>query len=299
METLEALQQQLVVATELRGVIKTMKTLAAVNLHRYERAAESLGEYARTIDLGLQMILRNRHEHKAPALPPTQRARTGLLVFGSDQGMCGQLNEQVATLVLATVREQGLAPDRLRLLVVGARVAGPLEDAGLAPDAVLSVPSGLTSMGWTVQEALLRLERWRAADRVETVFTIASRHLGGTAYQPECQRLLPLDQAWLDALEKKGPPSRTIPLYTLAWDSLFAALIYQYLYVSVHRALTESLTSENASRLGAMQNAEKNIDDRAESLTVACHRVRQQSVTGELLDIISGFEALIRGNHPQ
>ena len=70
------------------------------------------------------------------------------------------------------------------------------------------------------------------------------------------------------------------------------ALIREYLFVSLFRACAESLASENASRLAAMERADKNIDDLLEELNGAFHRLRQSGIDEELFDVISGFEAL-------
>jgi F-type H+-transporting ATPase subunit gamma len=70
------------------------------------------------------------------------------------------------------------------------------------------------------------------------------------------------------------------------------ALIREYLFVSIFRACAESLASENASRLAAMQRADKNIDELLEDLNVKFHRLRQSGIDEELFDVISGFEAL-------
>ncbi len=75
-------------------------------------------------------------------------------------------------------------------------------------------------------------------------------------------------------------------------NRLFSALIRQYVFVSLYRACVESMASENASRLTSMQAAEKNIEDRLEELNAQYRHERQSSITSELLDIISGFEAL-------
>ena len=70
------------------------------------------------------------------------------------------------------------------------------------------------------------------------------------------------------------------------------ALIREYLFVSLFRAYAESLASEAASRLAAMQRADKNIDELLEDLTRSFHRLRQSGIDEELFDAISGFEAL-------
>jgi F-type H+-transporting ATPase subunit gamma len=70
------------------------------------------------------------------------------------------------------------------------------------------------------------------------------------------------------------------------------ALVREYLFVSLFRACAESLASENASRLAAMQRADKNIDELLEDLNRTFHRQRQNGIDEELFDVISGFEAL-------
>jgi F-type H+-transporting ATPase subunit gamma len=70
------------------------------------------------------------------------------------------------------------------------------------------------------------------------------------------------------------------------------ALIREYLFVSLFRACAESLASENASRLAAMQRADQNIDELLEGLNRTFHRLRQSGIDEELFDVISGFEAL-------
>jgi F-type H+-transporting ATPase subunit gamma len=70
------------------------------------------------------------------------------------------------------------------------------------------------------------------------------------------------------------------------------ALVREYLFVSLFSACAESLASENASRLAAMQRAEKNIDELLEEQNRTFHRLRQSAIDEELFDVISGFEAL-------
>jgi len=73
------------------------------------------------------------------------------------------------------------------------------------------------------------------------------------------------------------------------------ALIREYLFISLFRACAESLASENASRLAAMQRADKNIDDLLKQLQGTFYRLRQDGIDEELFDVISGFEALSKG----
>ncbi|MFZ3168120.1 MAG: F0F1 ATP synthase subunit gamma [Candidatus Methanoperedens sp.] len=119
-----------------------------------------------------------------------------------------------------------------------------------------------------------------------------NRPISGASYRPDMLYLLPLDLKWLQNLAKKEWPSRTLPTFTMDWDQLFSSLIRQYLFFSLYRAFVESLASENASRLSSMQVAEKNIEERLKELGTQFHSQRQASITMELLDIVTSFEAL-------
>jgi len=84
-----------------------------------------------------------------------------------------------------------------------------------------------------------------------------ANHLSGGSYRTEEVRLLPVDEAWLDRIAGQEWPTHALPLFTMDRDALFSALIRQYVFISLFRALAESLASENAARLASMQGAEK------------------------------------------
>src|SRR5579871_5307581 len=96
METAESLNRSIAITRELQSVVKTMKVLAGVNIRSYMRSAQAVTEYNRTIEMGLQIALRQIEPHTLP--PKHARGRKlGAIVFGSDQGMCGLLNDQVVS----------------------------------------------------------------------------------------------------------------------------------------------------------------------------------------------------------
>jgi F-type H+-transporting ATPase subunit gamma len=115
---------------------------------------------------------------------------------------------------------------------------------------------------------------------------------GGPVYAPVSQRLLPLDGSWRRKLAALPWPTGNLPEVMGSGTTTLRALIREYLFVSLFRACAESLASENASRLAAMQRADKNIDELLEELNRTFHRLRQSGIDEELFDVISGFEAL-------
>jgi F-type H+-transporting ATPase subunit gamma len=143
-----------------------------------------------------------------------------------------------------------------------------------------------------VQDITVLLEDWRFKRQIGQMHLFYHEYLSGAAYRPKSLRILPVEKIWLGDLKRRKWESRTLPLFTMAWEDLFRALIGEYLFASIYRAFANSLASENASRLAAMQSAEKNIEERLEELFMQFHRQRQMTITEELLDIVSGFEAL-------
>jgi F-type H+-transporting ATPase subunit gamma len=119
-----------------------------------------------------------------------------------------------------------------------------------------------------------------------------NRPKSGAVYVPVSQRLLPLDEKWRHKLVELPWPTRSLSEIMGGGTATLQALIREYLFISLFRACAESLASENASRLAAMQRADKNIDELLEDLNGTFHRLRQGGIDEELFDVISGFEAL-------
>lgn len=291
-QTLESMRRRIDSAEDLYGVVRVMKALAAASIRQCELAVESLAEYNRTIETGLQIVLWNRPE----AIPANSLSgkRRGIIIFGSDQGMCGSFNEQAATFAIDAIEALPEREEDQVVLVVGSRLVGRLEDAGCAVREQFPIPSTVSGIASAVQDVLLKVEELRFQEGVEQFFLIHHRPSAPARSAPATVQLLPIDAAWLRGLAERHWDSRSLPTFTMDWRELFSALIRQHLFVSLYRAFAESMASENASRLASMQAAEKNIQDHLSVLAVEYHQGRQQSITEELLDIVAGFETLTK-----
>jgi len=291
MQTIESLKRKIQSAQDLLGVVKTMKALAAVSIRQYQKAVESLSEYNRTVEMGLQVVLKNSQGTFAPMRSSAEK-RMGAIVFGTDQGLCGQFNNIVTTHALGEMNALGIAKENRIVISVGLRAADILEDSGQKVLEILSTPGSTAGITPMVQDITTVLEDWRFKRQIDSMFLYYNEYISGATYRPKTLKILPVDREWLKNLEKKKWESRTLPTFTMDWETIFRALIREYLFVSLYRAFADSLASENASRLAAMQSAEKNIEERLEDLFGQFHRQRQSTITEELLDIVSGFEAM-------
>jgi F-type H+-transporting ATPase subunit gamma len=213
----------------------------------------------------------------------------GAVVFGSDQGLVGQFNDVVADYA---VKMLAALPAKPEVWAVGERVHARLADSGLPPMGLFSVPNSVKAITPLVGEILVESETRYSRRGVTELYLFYNRHTSGAVYEAVSQRLLPLDDDWRRKLAALPWPTRNLPEVMGGSIATLQALIREYLFVSIFRACAESLASENASRLAAMQRADKNIDELLEDLNVKFHRLRQSGIDEELFDVISGFEAL-------
>lgn len=286
-----SLSRKINVAGELHSVVRTMKALAASNIGQYERSARALADYYRTVELGLGACFR---ESGSPASISTREERMnldviGAIVFGSDQGLVGQFNDAVADFAIKTLAD---LPGKPQVWTVGERVHARLENAGLPLLGLFPVPNSVKAITLLVGKIQIESEAHRDQGRFTQVYVFHNRPETGSLYEPVSQRLLPLDAQWQQSLTQISWPTGNLPEIMQSGTATLRALIREYLFISLFRACAESLASENASRLAAMQRAERNINELLETMQHTFHRLRQGSIDEELFDVISGFEAL-------
>jgi len=290
-DTTASLRRKIGGAGDLQSVVRTMKAVAASSIGQYEQSVRALGDYYRTVELGLGACFRENGATLLIAEPKKQTVAgaIGAVVFGSDQGLVGQFNDVVADYAATTL---AALPGEPRVWAVGERVHARLTDAGLPALGLFAVPTSVKAITSLVGQILVESETRRGRDEVTELHLFYNRPTSGAAYAPVGQRLLPLDENWRRDLVEPPWPTGNLPEVMGDGTATLRALIREYLFVSLFRACAESLASENASRLAAMQRADKNIQELLEDLNGTFHRVRQKGIDEELFDVISGFEAL-------
>ncbi|MGB5996809.1 MAG: F0F1 ATP synthase subunit gamma [Marinomonas sp.] len=302
-DSIASLRHKIRSAQDLKSVVRSMKAIASSSIGQYESAVHSLDDYYYTVKLGLAASLGSTTQYAAShgtstpqdmapqqGLPSSSRVpAVGVIVFGSDQGLVGQFNEAMVEFVVASL---GNIPGKKHLWAVGERVQSRLQETDLATEVCFALPNSIHGITDLVGKILISLEAQREQGVINQVYIFHHRPESNTIYRPVNQQLLPLDDVWQRQLMDIEWPSNNLPEVMPNQDQTRRAFVREYLFVSLFRACAESLASENASRLSAMQRAEKNIDELQESLNQTFHRLRQSGIDEELFDVISGFEAL-------
>lgn len=272
MEQLARIEARLESLSELGELVGALRSMAASRVREAQEALDGTRAFRGIVERAITEIA-----PLASAPEPTGAGGARVLVLvASQNGFVGGFNERLVDEVLS-VRD----PNET-LIVVGRRGETALSGRDIAPDRVFSMTSRAAGV--------TRLARQIAAQLsdVDTARIVHARHAGGADYAPTIRQVLPLAP---DVAVPVGPP----PLHHLPPDRLLAALSSEYLFAEVAHALMDSLASENAARLRTMDAASSNIDDRLDKLHRAEHVARQEEMTSDMIDIVTGAEAIFNG----
>jgi len=290
MATKQSLERRIAGTEDMASIVSTMKSLAAVNVRVFGEARAAIENYVDTVERGLQVVLRDEDRPESALLAPAGGGSSplGVFVFGAVQGMCGQFNEHVAADAADYTNRFG---GRVEAVAVGPRVGPRLTDHDLYLERSVEMTGSLDSLPGVVDRCVLALDQLldKGVRRVVLFYNSAAND---SSYEPYHELLLPVSEAWLSRVARRAWPTKMIPRVMTDRAPLLAALTRQYLFASFYRAAAQSLASENAARLSSMQSAESNIEERLEELRSEYNRRRQEEITSELLDIVSGYTAL-------
>jgi F-type H+-transporting ATPase subunit gamma len=296
MDTLESLRSKSEGAKDLKSVVSAMKAMAASNIVQYETAVSALDDYYHTVALGIIAYFKAEKIEgisEKKSIKKNNEHQICAIVFGSDQGLVARFNDAMADFVTASLNT---LPGKKIIWAVGERVALLLSDVGMPAAKLYPVPNDVNSITPLVTEILNKSQESNEQETINEFYIFHNQPKPGASYIPVMQRFLPLDEKWKDSLQKIQFPGKLLPQVVGNKSDTLFALIGGYLFVSLFKACAESLASENASRLDAMQRAEKNIGDLLDDLNKKYHRLRQSSIDEELFDVVSGFEALKGGS---
>jgi F-type H+-transporting ATPase subunit gamma len=289
-DTQVSLRRKIDGAVKLESVVRTMKAVAASSIGQYEAAVRALADYERSVELGLSVCFRQGWPTFMPSSRKKGTGTVGVIVFGSDQGLVGQFNEAMAEFVESTL---STLPGEKKIWTVGERMNARLTDARLPLAGKFGVPISVKAITSLVGQLQMATEApgERACTEVQVFYTRPASG-GRGLFEPVHQRLLPLDEQWQKDSAQIHWPTKNLPELFGRDEATLRAFIREFLFISLFKACAESLASENASRLAAMQRAEKNIDSLLKNLNRTFHRLRQSSIDEELFDVIAGFNAL-------
>jgi F-type H+-transporting ATPase subunit gamma len=283
----QALRRRIRSVRSTEQITKAMKMVAAARLRRAQTRILEARPYATNLEGVLRSLATRVGTHRHPLLEQREERRVTLVVITSDRGLCGSFNANVlreASKLLASHRWE-----QVDLVLVGRKGVDYFKHRGVAP--LAAPPDLLSSTSPAPAFALASLLAKRFADReTDAIYLLSNRFRSIIQQAVVLSKLLPIPRESLE-----GGGALVGYLCEPAPAVLLDRLLPRYVEVEVLRALLSSVAAEHSARMTAMGAATKNAGEMIEKLTLTYNRVRQAAITKELIEIVSGAQALAEG----
>jgi len=296
MASLKDIKRQIGAVKQTQKLTKAMNMVAAAKLRATQGRTESFRAYAEAHHRLMDEIGRQSAGVDHPLLKTNEESKKiEVLAFSSDRGLCGSFNTNIFNLLdkkIVSLRESG---HEVSLFLVGRKLKEYYQRRHVEiTHAMVNVMGNFDYL--LAQEIAETLTRDYLAGHYKEVWLLTTRFHGVAKQEPVLMPFLPLVHEVTD-MSMGDDTHRHIGAgygYMIEPDpaTLFGRLIPRSLAIMIFQAMLESVTSENAARMAAMDNASKNCKEITENLTLVYNKLRQAAVTNELLDIVNGSEAL-------
>ena len=290
MSTLRELKSRIGSVASTQKTTSAMKMISSAKMRKATSGLQRLSPYRNMVQHVISHLLVTDQEFSSPLIEQRDIKHIALLVFGSDDGLCGAFNINIFKQLLTTindVRKTWGSDVQITIMPIGKKLTkatGKIKDAGIK---VETTPLNTRSDNDMLQQFTLQL-RQRFLDKEFDRVDVLYMHFVSTSRQRfSREQLLPVSYESLaeqfDARKAAEPC-----LFEPDANAIFNSVLPLHLRAMMQEVFTESAASEQASRVMAMQTASDNAKELLDELNLEYNKLRQQSITTELLDILGG-----------
>jgi F-type H+-transporting ATPase subunit gamma len=285
---LRDIKRRITTVENTQKITSAMKMVSAAKLRRAQRAVEAARPYATHMRATLEAVAASETDaENRLLLEHASVRRLGVVVITSDRGLAGAFNNQVNKLADALLAKREGDLEGLSLVLLG-RKAGDFFKRRRSSDITLAETVG-TQITYAQAAAIARqLAVAYENEELDEVVIVFNEFVSAMSQRPVVKQLLPI------AAGSAAEEVAEVAPYTIEPDAqrLLGTLAPKTLEVSIFQALLENQAGEHAARMTAMESATRNTEELIESLTLQFNRARQAAITKELMEIVSGAEAL-------
>ena len=302
MANLKELKTRISSVKSTQKITSAMKMVAASRLKRAQEAAEAARPYAERMERMIASVMESQQSiQSAPKLLAGNSSDETYLfvIITSDRGLCGGFNSSIVREVRNRIRDLLSAGKTVKLLCAGRKGRDQLKSEFAA--SIVKTYEGIGRSGVKFSEAedlTGDLIEMFEADEFDVCTVVYNKFVSVITQVVTSQQIIPVDLVGLEqvseedeGLSTKEQPS-AIYEYEPSEQEILTELLPSNLKIQVFRALLESSASEHGARMSAMDNATRNAGEMIDDLTLTFNRSRQARITSELIEIISGAEAL-------
>jgi F-type H+-transporting ATPase subunit gamma len=293
MPNLQDLRRRVRAVKNMRQITKAMKMVSAARLRRAQERVVAARPYTSKMMQILGDAARRAPDYKNPLLMgherETQQERIILALVTADKGLCGAFNTNLIKAAQEFQRENG--GKQIELVLIGRK---GYDYFRRRPVKIRREHLNITGTGRVNAADATKIAEQLIADfqseenPIDRIFLLYNEFKSALSQRPVVEQLLPTGRI----TETDQTESLVDYIYEQPADAIFGELLPKLVANQIYHALLESVASELGARMTAMDSASKNADDVIERLTLNMNRVRQAAITREIIEVVSGAQAL-------
>jgi F-type H+-transporting ATPase subunit gamma len=288
---LKDIQRRIGSVAKTQQITRAMRMVAGAKLRRAQDSIVAARPYAKRLRTTLSRVAQSQGDAEHALLQPRpQTKNTELVVVTSNRGLCGAFNSNVLKAAQKVFDERRGAGSQVSVASVGRKAAEYFRRRGATFSANYPV-EGWVQYSHAVQIASELASRFTKG-QCDEVILVYSEFITAMTQLPTVMRLLPVDPEAGEAEEAGGADEATPFEIEPNAARLLEVLVPKAVEVTIFRALLENQAGEHAARMAAMESATRNTEELIDRLTLQFNRARQAAITKELMEIVSGAEAL-------
>jgi len=294
MAQLRDIRRQIESVGKTRQITEAMRRIAYVKMNHARKRAESLRPYSRALLRVVARLMRVERDYVPALMQVRAQRRVGLIVVTTDRGLCGALNARLLARCQQQMDRWRSERSEVSVTVIGGRGAQALTRAGYAPQAEASRIGDVPDLD---VEALLGaisvpLHQFLGGE-IDAIYVASNHFVNALTHQPMLLRFAPFDPALAPDLPGARQGGVSVDyLYEPDPRSVIDGVLLRYVESGILRAIIENVACEHCARMTAMQAASDNAGRLIDELTHRYHKTRQEAITRELSEIVSGAQAL-------
>jgi len=297
MPSLKDVELKISAVKKTRQITKAMNMVAASRLRGAQSDMDAFRPYAGKFGEVLGSLAEKAGEEASPLLMPREQVRNvHIVLLTSDRGLCGGFNSNLQNKAKQLWQERKKAGQKISMTCFGKKARGWARKTKLPiADEYIGVVGGHFEFNLAANAGRILIDGFLEGTYDE-VHLVYSQFLSMAKQPPTIQQLLPIPPIETEeigaAAGDEEAPYLAEHICEPSADELLDEMLPRNVFVQIYNALLETSTAEHAARMMAMDNATKACNDMLENLTMIYNKARQAAITGELMDIVGGAEAL-------
>jgi len=293
MASLKDIRSRIDSTKNTQKITSALKLVSAAKLRRAQENIVNVRPYAKSLlTLIADVAETQKIQHKL--LEKNEKPKAVLyVVIASDRGLCGGFNNSIAKFTEQVLAEKKSTYEKMDFIFIGKRVKDYFARRKVVPmDSIIGLDKDISyELATDVAKKLIDAFESGEFDEIQIVY---NEFKSAISQEVVCERLLPIDTSKVNSFDQQGDKQNFAKdlIFEPSPQEIIEVLLKKHFTVQIYRCMSESVASEHGARMTAMESSTKNAGELIKKLNTTYNKLRQASITNELIEITSGAEAL-------